>query len=67
MVRIVVARAVAVKVVVKLVKAVFGGGIVSWDLDGGFGEDGVVLEEDERMAEGELIVAMDGFGSLAWN
>lgn len=56
------AAAVAVKVVAKLVGSCFGGGTVSWVL----GRDGdtvdvaelVVVEEEEKRADGEKIVAM---------
>lgn len=72
------AKAVAVRVVVKLVKAVLGGRIARWDFGVGgggggggggivgFGEDWVVLEEEERMAEGEKMVAMEWMGVALW-
>lgn len=65
MARTMTAAAVAVKVVAKLVGGCFGGGTVSW----GLGRDGdtvevaelVVVEpveEEEKRADGEKIVAM---------
>lgn len=58
--RIAVAKAVAVKVVAMLMDG-FEGGMVRWGLvgDGGSGGFEVVVVEEERMAEGEKIVAMD--------
>lgn len=75
MVRMAVANAVAAKVVVMLAKGVLEGGIWSWDFDavavggggsGGFGEVVVAVVEEERIADGEKMVAIDGIDFWVW-
>lgn len=61
----VVARAVAARVVARVVSGGFGCGMVRWGLGGGGvsgGGFGVVVVEEERVAEGEKSVAIGSFG-----